>query len=171
MALYRGCVLSLNGFQVPNTVNYSPPEIAIDRKWFKTGAMNAAVPVDDGTKPITASYKCLGMDYGSLLLFGAIPGIKARLTVRRVYRGVLSYSGVTYLEEEIEGMIDSVKPDECGNDNKVEAGQVIMVSASYYKISTNLGVPLLEINPVLGLRKVMDVNVLGIPDNLLGLIL
>lgn len=171
MSLYRGCSLMLNGFDVPNMVNYSPPEIATDTRWFKAGAMNAPVPVDCGTKAMTATYKCVGMDYGSILLFGAIPGIRARLSVRRAYRGVLNDSGVTYLDEEVEGMITSVKSDDQGGDNKAEVGQLIAVSASYYKISTNLGVPLLEISPIHGLRKILGVNVLGIPNNILNLIL
>ena len=161
----------LNGFDVPNMVNYSPPEIAVDVRWYKAGAMNAPVPVDCGTKSMTAVYKCIGMDYGSLLLFGAIPGIRARLSVRRAYCGALSATGVTYLEEEVEGMITSVKPDDQGNDNKVETGQVIAVSASYYKVSTNLGVPLIEISPTHGLRKILGNYVLGIPNNILNLIL
>ena len=171
MSLYRGCSLALNGVAVSNVVNYSPPVLAVNRKWFKAGAMNAPVPVDEGTQPMTATYKCIGMDYGSLLLLGLIPGIRARLTVRRVFRGVLAGADVSYLEEEIEGFIDSVKPDAAGNDGKEGVGQVISVSASYYKISTNLGVPLVEINPVQGLRKILGVNVLGIPNDFLNLIL
>lgn len=169
MFMYKGCSLFMNGFELSDPVSYTPPEIQITKTWFKTGAMNAAIPVDRGTEPMTATYKCSGVDYASFLLFGVIPGIKARLTVRRAYRGDMN--GVEYIEEEIEGFVDSIRPDDHGNDNKSDVGQSVTISASYYKVSLNGVIPLLEINPMLGLRKVMGINVLGIPANILSLIL
>lgn len=169
MPVYRGCSLWMNGFEISDTVSYTPPEIKITQKLFKAGAMNAPVPVDDGTELMTATYKCQGMDAMSFLLFGIIPGVKARLSVRRAYRG--SLEDVTMLEEEVEGFVSTIRSDEHGTSGKDGTGQVITISASYYRISANGIFPLLEINPVLGLRKIMGINVIGLPGNFMSLIL
>lgn len=168
MAVYRGCSLFMNSFQISDTVTYTPPEIAIERAWFKAGAMNMPVPVDRGTKAMTATYKIMGYTATTFLMLGFIPGIPARLTVRRAYR---EGGEVDYLEEEIEGFVDTVRADEHGSDNKVDVGHTITLSVNYYKVSLNGLVPLLELNPMLGLRKILGVNVLGIPANIMSLIL
>lgn len=168
---YQGCSLFLNGIPVSDTVTWTPPEIAVDRVWFKTGAMNAPVPIDRGTQAMTATFKCAGMSVGAMVLFGAIPGIKARLTVRRAYRGAAGDNRVSFLEEEVEGFIDAVRADEHGAGSKSDVGQTMSVSASYYKVSLDGIVPLLEINPALGLRKILGVNVNGIPADFISLLL
>ncbi|MFP2504511.1 phage major tail tube protein [Buttiauxella gaviniae] len=168
MAVYRGCRLFMNSFEIADSVTYSPPEISIERAWFKAGGMNAPIPIDRGTKAMTASYKVQGPTAASFLFLGIIPGVTARLTVRRAYRGM---GGVDYLEEEIEGFIDTIHADEHGNDNKIDVGHTMTISVNYYKISANGIIPLLEINPILGLRKVCGINVLGIPANFMSLIL
>lgn len=168
MAIYRGCRLFMNSFEISDTVTYTPPDIVVNTTWFKAGAMNAPIPVDTGTKEMTATYKIQGYTLTSFLFLGFIPGLPARLTVRRVYRGI---DGVEYLEEEVEGFVSTIHADEHGNDNKSEVGHTVTLSVNYYKISMNGLVPLLEINPMLGLRKVLGVNVLGIPANLTSLIL
>ena len=165
MAIYRGCTLLLNGFQLSDMVAYTPPALRITKKLFRAGNMNAPVPVDTGTEELTATYKVPGMDYSAFLLFGAVPGVKARLTVRRAYRGVMD--GVTYLEEQVEGFISDISSDEHGADNRSDVGQVMTVAASYYSVTANGVIPLLEINPLLGLRKIMGINVLSLSDNVI----
>ncbi|MDY3572313.1 phage major tail tube protein [Enterobacter hormaechei] len=167
MSIYRGCSLFMNGFELSDTVTYTPPEIAIERVWFKTGAMNAPVGIDRGTRPMTATYKLIGHSFSSFLFFGFIPGIKTRLTVRRAFQGD---RGVDYLEEEVEGYIDTIRADESGADSKSDVGYSMTVTVNYYRISLD-GAPLLEINPILGLRKIMGVNVLSISDDVLSLFL
>lgn len=169
MPLYRGCSLFMNGFELPDPVSYTPPEIRVTRKAFKTGAMNAPVPVDDGTELMTAVYKCQGYDPMAFLLFGVTPGVRARLMVRRAYHGELA--GVTMLQEEVEGFVESIRADESGADGRDTVGQVVTVAASFYRVSINGLYPLLEIHPALGLRKIAGINVLGIPGNILSLIL
>ncbi|MFQ3396179.1 phage major tail tube protein [Enterobacter mori] len=166
MAVYRGCTLLLNGFQLSDMVAYTPPALRITKKLFRAGNMNAPVSVDTGTEELTATYKVPGMDYSAFLLFGAVPGVKARLTVRRAYRGVME--GVMYLEEQVEGFISDISSDEHGADNRSDVGQVMTVSASYYSVTANGIIPLLEINPLLGLRKIMGINVLSLSDNVVS---
>lgn len=168
MSFYRGCSLFQNGIEVSDAVSYSPPEIAVERSWFKTGAMNAPVAVDRGTKPMTAIYKFSGHGLSPYLFFGYIPGIKARLTVRRAFS---SDEGVDYLEDELEGFIDTIRADECGDSDRDKVGHTMIMSVNYYKVSLNGIMPLLEINAELGLRKVVGVNVLGIPNNIMNLVL
>ncbi|AYN30004.1 hypothetical protein D8682_25310 [Buttiauxella sp. 3AFRM03] len=169
MPVYRGCSLWMNGLEIADTVSYTPPEIKITQKLFKAGAMNAPVPVDDGTELMTASYKCQGMDAMAFMVFGIIPGVRARLSVRRAYRGPLE--DITMIEEEVEGFVSAIRADEHGNNDKDTIGQIVTVSASYYRVSANGVYPLLEINPVLGLRKILGINVLGMPGNFMSLIL
>jgi hypothetical protein len=45
------------------------------------------------------------------------------------------------------------------------------VTVNYYRVAANGILPLLEINPLLGLRKIMGINVLNIPDDVTSLIL
>ncbi len=116
MAIYRGCTLLLNGFQLSDVVAYTPPALRITKKLFRAGNMNAPVPVDTGTEELTATYKVPGMDHSAFLLFGAVPGVKARLTIRRAYRGVMD--GVTFLEEQVEGFISDISSDEHGADSR-----------------------------------------------------
>lgn len=168
MSIYRGCSLFQNGFEISDSISYTPPEIAIERAWFKTGAMNAPVAVDRGTKPMTATYKFSGYGLSPYLFFGFIPGVKARLTVRRAYQ---QEESMDYLEDEIEGFIDAIRADECGDSDRDKAGHTMTMSVNFYKVSLNGIMPLLEINAELGLRKVMGVNVLGIPNNILNLVL
>ncbi|RYM55445.1 phage major tail tube protein [Serratia quinivorans] len=168
MSIYRGCSLFMNGIALSDTVTYTPPEIAIERTWFKTGAMNAPIGIDRGTKPMTATYKFVGHGYSSFLFFGFIPGIKARLTVRRAYQGD---GGIDYLEDEVEGYIDTLRPDDSGTDNKADTGHTMTVTVNYYRVAADGIMPLLEINPLLGLRKIMGINVLNIPDDVTSLIL
>ncbi|MFQ3396304.1 phage major tail tube protein [Enterobacter mori] len=165
MAVYRGCTLLLNGFQLSDTVSYTPPELKITEKWFRAGNMNAPVPVDTGMEPMTAVFRIAGMSEGTYVLFGMVPGVRARLTVRRVYRDEQS---IDYLEDQVEGFISSIRPDEHGNGDRTEVGKVITVSVSYYSVAINGLIPILEINPVLGLRKIMSINVLELPDNLIS---
>lgn len=169
MPVYRGCTLFMNGLEISEPVSYTPPEIRIIKKSFKTGAMNAPVPVDDGTELMSATYKCQGIDPLAFMVFGVIPGVKARLSVRRTYRGALD--DVTMIEEEVEGFVESIRQDEHRADGREGTGQIITVAASYYRISADGIYPLLEINPALGLRKIMGINVLGIPGNFWTLIL
>jgi len=89
--------------------------------------------------------------------------------VRRAYRGPLE--DITLIEEEVEGFVSAIRSDEHGSGSKDTTGQIITVSASYYRISANGTYPLLEISPVLGLRKIAGVNVLGIPGSFMSLIL
>lgn len=168
MSVYRGCSLFQNGFEIADSVSYTPPEIAIERTWFKTGAMNAPVAVDRGTKAMSATYKITGYDVSPYLFLGFIPGVKARLTVRRAYQ---TEGGTDYLEDELEGFIDTIRADECGDSDRDKVGHTVTMSVDYYKVSLNGIMPLLEINAALGLRKVMGVNVLGIPNNILNLML
>ena len=163
MAIYRGCTLLLNGFQLSDMVAYTPPALRVTKKLFRAGNMNAPVPVDTGTEELTATYKIPGMDYSAFLLFGAVPGVKARLTVRRAYRGVMD--GVTFLEEQVEGFISDISSDEHGADNRSDVGLVVTVSASYYSVTANGLIPLLEINPLLGIRRISVINVLSLSDN------
>ena len=171
MPVYSGCSLFMNGIEITDPVSYTPPEIRITKKSFKTGAMNAPVPVDDGTELMSARYKCAGADPLAFLMFGVVPGVKARMMVRRTFRGRGQLAGVTMLEEEVEGFVESIQPDEGGANGRADVGQVVTVAATYYRISANGIYPLLEINPVLGLRKIAGVNVLAIPGNFLSLIL
>lgn len=168
MAIYRGCSLFQNGIEISDTVNYSPPELSVEVGWFKAGAMNSAVPVDLGTKEMTASYKITGFSAAAYIGFGFIPGVKTRLTVRRAYRGP---DGVGFLEDEVEGFISSIRPDDHGGDNRHDVGQVMTICADFYKLTLDGYLPLIEINPVLGLRKIYGVNVLGIPADIRSLIL
>lgn len=168
MSVYRGCSLFQNGFEISDSLSYTPPEIAIERAWFKAGAMNAPVAVDRGTKAMTATYKFSGHGFSPYLFFGYIPGVKARLTVRRAFS---SDEGMDYLEDELEGFIDTIRADECGESDRDKVGHTMIMSINYYKVSLNGIMPLLEINAELGLRKVMGVNVLGIPNNILNLVL
>lgn len=166
MAIYRGCTLLLNGFRLSDMVAYTPPALRITKKLFRAGNMNAPVPVDTGTEELTATYKIPGMDHSAFLLFGAVPGVKARLTVRRAYRGVMD--GMTFLEEQVEGFISDISSDELGADNRSDVGQVMTVSASYYSVMANGNIPLLEINPLLGIRRVAGINVLSLSDNVVS---
>lgn len=167
MAVYRGCTLLMNGFQLSDVVSYTPPELRITKKLFRAGNMNAPLPVDMGTEELTATYRVPGMDYSSFLLFGAVPGVKARLTIRRAYRGGL-LDGVHYLEEQVEGFISGIRSDEHGAENRSEVRQVMTVSASYYSVLANGLTPLLEINPLLGVRRIGGVNVLSLSDNVVS---
>lgn len=166
MAIYRGCTLLLNGFQLSDVVTYTPPALRVTKKLFRAGNMNAPVPVDTGTEELTATYKVPGMDYAAFLLFGAVPGVKARLTVRRAYRGVMN--GVTFLEEQVEGFISDISGDEHGANDRAEVGQTMTVSANYYSVLANGLVPLLEINPLLGIRRIAGINVLNLSDNVVS---
>lgn len=170
MPVYSGCSLFMNGIEIADPISYTPPEIRIAQKSFKIGAMNAPVPVDDGTELMAARYKCAGADPLAFLMFGVVPGVKARLMVRRTFRGHGQLAGITMLEEEVEGFVQSIQPDEGGADGRATVGQIVTVSASYYRVSANGVYPLLEINPVLGLRKIAGINVLGIPGSFLSLI-
>lgn len=155
MASYRGCSLFLNSFRLSDSVEYTPPEINIDRVWYKNGAMTMPVPRDRGMKPMTARYKISGIDPSAYLFLGLVPGLRARLTVRRAYR---LRERVVFLHDEIEGFIDSIRSDAHSND-KVSVGQEVTVSADYYRLSIEGGVPLLEVNPVLGIRKMFGMDV------------
>lgn len=166
MAIYRGCTLLLNGFQLSDVVAYTPPALRITKKLFRAGNMNAPVPVDTGTEELTATYKVPGMDHSAFLLFGAVPGVKARLTIRRAYRGVMD--GVTFLEEQVEGFISDISSDEHGADNRSDVGQVMTVSASYYSVLANGLIPLLEINALLGVRRIAGINALSLSDNVVS---
>lgn len=168
MSVYFGCSLFQNGFQITDSLTYTPPAIEIVTAPFKAGAMNAPVYVDRGTKPMAATFKIGGSETFPYVFLGFTPGVEARLTVRRVYRD----SGeVRYLEDELTGFISAIRPDPHGASNKGDVGHTITMSVNYLKISANGLIPLLEINPIQGLRKIMGVNVLGIPNNLLNLIL
>ncbi|NEG58188.1 phage major tail tube protein [Pantoea agglomerans] len=168
MAIYRGCTLLLNGFQLSDVVSYTPPELRIAKKLFQAGNMGGPVPVDTGkTEEMTATYKVPGMDYSAFLLFGAVPGVKARLTIRRAYRGGLP-DGVSYIEEQVEGFISGIRSDEHGSENRSDVGQVMTVSASYYSVMANGLIPLLEINPLLGVRRIAGINVLSLSDNVVS---
>lgn len=170
MPIYSGCSLFMNGIEIPDTISYTPPEIRITKKAFKTGAMNAPVPVDDGTELMSATYKCAGADPLAFIMFGVVPGVKARLMVRRTFRGRGELAGVTMLEEEVEGFVESIRPDDGGADGRDTVGQLVTVAASHYRVSANGIYPLLEINPILGLRKIAGINVLAIPGSFLSLI-
>lgn len=162
MAIYTGCSLFLNSFQLSDSVAYSPPELGIERSWYKAGAMSAPVPMDRGTKPLMAHYKISGMDPTAFLFFGLVPGLRARLTVRRVYQ---LGDRTLFLHDECEGFIDTIRSDEHGSDGKLEAGQEMTLSVSYYRLSIDGVQPLLELNPRMGVRKIMGVDAQRIPSN------
>ncbi|MBL5919769.1 phage major tail tube protein [Lelliottia amnigena] len=164
MALFRGCSLFLNEFRLSDSVEYSPPEIGIDRAWYKAGAMTAPVPVDRGTKPMTARYKIAGMDPSAFLFFGLVPGFRARLTVRRAFR----FAGrPVFLHDEMEGFIDTIRPDS-SSDDKLGVGQEMTLSVNYYRVSVDGVLPLLEINPALGVRKIWGMDAQRISSMLTG---
>ncbi|MHA1067009.1 phage major tail tube protein [Enterobacter ludwigii] len=170
MPVYRGCSLFMNGLEISDSVSYTPPEIRVTKKMFKTGAMNAPVPVDVGTELMTAQYKCYGLDPLAFLQFGIIPGMKARLLARRAYQGSGELSGVNMLEEMVEGFVESIRQEEVSENDRASVGQVVTVAARYYRITAN-NFPLLEINPVLGVRKIAGIDVLAIPGSFLSMIL
>ncbi|EMO5715828.1 phage major tail tube protein [Enterobacter bugandensis] len=169
MPIYRGCSLLINGVEITDSVSYTPPEIRITKKAFKVGSMNAPVPIDVGTELMTAQYKCYGMDPLAFLQFGVIPGMRARLMVRRAYRGG-TLVGVNVLEEMVEGFVESIRQEEVGSDERAAVGQVVTVAAQYYRITAN-NFPLLEINPKLGVRKIAGMDVLTLPGSFLSMIL
>lgn len=154
MVSYRGCSLFLNGFRLSDSVEYTPPEIAIDRVWYKNGAMTSPIPRDKGMKPMTAHYKMHGIDPSAFLFFGLTPGLHARLTVRRAYR---LRNRVVFLHDELEGFIDTIRHDGHSSD-KVSVGQEVTLSADYYRLSIDGVQPLLEINPVLGVQKIFGMD-------------
>ncbi|HEY2454141.1 MAG TPA: phage major tail tube protein [Scandinavium sp.] len=163
MATYRGCSLFLNSFKLSDSVAYTPPEIAVDRVWYKAGAMTTPVGMDRGIKPMTAHYKIAGMDPTAFLFLGLVPGFRARLTVRRVYR----IGDVTlFLHDELEGFIDTIRADEHGSDSKLNVGQEMTMTVNYYRVSVDGVQPLLEIHPVMGTRKIFGVDAQRIPASI-----
>lgn len=163
MAIYRGCALYLNNFQLSDSVEYTPPEITIDRAWYKAGAMDAPVPVDRGMKPLTARYKMLGIDPTAFLFLGLTPGARARLTVHRVFRW---RERVLLIHDEMEGFIDSIRSDG-HSDDKAGVGQEMTLSVSYYRVSVDGVQPLLEVIPAQGIRRQFGFNAQSLPASIL----
>lgn len=154
MTVYRGCSLFLNDFQLSDSVEYTPPEIGIDLAWYKAGAMSTPVPVDRGTKSLTARYKIRGMDPTAFLFFGMAPGLRARLTVHRVFR----FRGrLVLLHDEMEGFIQNIRPDG-HNTDQTSVGQEMTMALSYYRVSIDGVQPLLEIIPAMGVRRLFGVD-------------
>ncbi|WP_234262258.1 phage major tail tube protein [Klebsiella aerogenes] len=154
MTVYRGCSLFLNDFQLSDSVDYTPPEIGINTGWFKAGAMSTPTPVDRGIKQMTARYKIAGMDPTAFFFLGLVPGVRARLTVHRLFR---LRERLVLLHDEIEGFIESIRSDG-HSDNRVEVGQEMSIAARYYRVSVDGVLPLLEIIPEMGIRRQFGVD-------------
>jgi phage tail tube protein FII len=154
MSTYRGCSLFINNFQLPASVEYTPPEIALNLAQYKNGAMDTPVPVDRGMQPLTARYKIAGMDPTAFLFLGLVPGFRARLTVHRLFRWG---ERLVLLHDEMEGFISAIRPDG-HNDDKVSVGQEMTLSVSYYRVSVEGVQPLLEVIPAMGIRRQFGVD-------------
>ena len=168
MAFYEGCSLFLSSLRISDSVAYTPPEIGISQSWFKAGAMNTPVAIDRGMKPMTANYKIAGMDPTAFAFLGLIPGYRARLTVRRAYT---VKDSVIFLHDECEGFISTIRADEHGSDGKLNVGQEMTMSVNYYRLSVEGGLPLLEVNPIMGTRKIMGTDPQRLSDMLGGILL
>lgn len=154
MITYRGCSLFVNNFHLSESVEYTPPEIAIDLAQYKNGAMDTPVAMDRGMQPLTAHYKIGGMDPTAFLFLGLVPGFRTRLTVHRVFRWD---QRAFLLHDEMEGFISSIRPDGHDKDG-VSVGQSMTLSVSYYRVSVDGVLPLLEVLPAMGIRRQFGVD-------------
>lgn len=140
-----------------NAKEYTPPTLSVKTVDFISGDMDMSVPCDDGMDPMQADWTMFGLDPTAYALFGLTGGKNKSVTVRSTYT---DRQGNTHeLVEVLRGMLITIARDPQGSDSNRDKGQKMTMKLDYYKVTYD-ALPLVEIDPENGVRKIGGVDAL-----------
>ena len=154
MSYLKNWSVWLRGRQLPCTVEYRPPTMALRQANFLASDMDAPQGIDDGLEAMTVSLKMTGT--ASELLF---LGLKTRLTVRE---GYTEYGGgYTGVEDVIEGRVIRLEPDARPAMTRAETATTVTLNIAFYKRTVD-GRERILLIPGQGIRRVNGIDMLSL---------
>lgn len=154
MSYLKNWSVWLRGSQLPVTVEYRPPTMALRQASFMAGDMDAPQGIDNGLEEMTVSLRMIGIQSQLFFL-----GLNTRLTVREGYTS--HAGGYTGVEDVIEGRVIRLEPDPRPAQGRAETGTTVTLSIAFYKRSVD-GRERILLIPGQGIRRVNGLDMLSL---------